>query len=160
MRVATCISRHRAPAGPVVKPIELNKDDTNHVTSADARETQPLSKVEALRQPEHIDRWNTSTPEIAAEVADSAVLLDRMTPEPETLDEATAQEPPVTTDIAERAAEADIAAEVADTAETLDVDEASHATQLAPTDSDLSSSPKPGPKQTPSRWLPHKIPQK
>lgn len=107
----------------------MNRDDTHHVTSDDARETQALPTIEALRQPEHIDRWNTSTPEIAAEVADSAVLLDRTTPEPETLDEATAraqaQEPPAVTDIAEKAAEADIAAEVADTAETLDVDEAS-----------------------------------
>lgn len=104
-------------------------EDTNHVTNNNTHETRPVPMFEALKQPEHIDRWNTHTPEVAAEVADSAALLDLPTPEPEASDELVddteAELPLAISDIAEKAAEADIAAEVADTAETLDADEAS-----------------------------------
>lgn len=48
-----------------------------------AEEPQLFSKVDALKQSEHIHRWESSTPEIADEVADSAALLDPPTPIPE-----------------------------------------------------------------------------
>lgn len=116
----------------VAEPVESKTDERNHdsiedtlpLTSAGTQQLQPLSAVETLKHSEQIGRQ--STPEIAAEVADTAALLDCPTPEPEASDETAGkleEEQPAT--ILERAAEADIAAEVADSAEKLDADEAS-----------------------------------
>lgn len=136
MLMVLTLTRKHIPEVPAVEPTEPSTEEVNntanegthHATSDDTQEARHVPMVEALRQPEHIDRWNTHTPEVAAEVADSAALLDLPTPEPEASDELvkTEAEPPsAIADIAEKAAEADIAAEVADTAESLDVDEAS-----------------------------------
>lgn len=81
-------------------------------------------RVGELRDNSEIER--AQTPEfarVAAEVADSAALLDRSTPEPEasgTLPEETTQEAPASANIQEIA---NTAAEVADTAAALDADE-------------------------------------
>lgn len=106
----------------------------------------PVSKVEALKQSEHIEREMTNTPRIADEVADSAALLDCPTPEPEALagvnekvDEELPSISPVA-DIADKAAEADIAAEVADTAETLDAEEVRQVQQYSHSSQTLTPS--------------------
>lgn len=120
---------------PATEPTESTIEGQNNTTAGgtqhnnDTHESRPVPAFKALRQLEHIDRWNTHTPEVAAEVADSAALLDLPTPEPEASDdlvgETEAELPSAVADIAEKAAEADIAAEVTDSAETFDVDEAS-----------------------------------
>lgn len=100
------------------EPIQsINKDDdvpsTNHVQQP---QPQPIARLEALKEAEKIDRSATSTPEYArtaAEVAESAALVDPPTPQPEAAD-AVASDPP------EEAA--NTAAEVADTAQALDKD--------------------------------------
>lgn len=87
-------------------------------------ESKPAGRVGELRNPIEIER--AETPEfarVAAEVADSAALLDRSTPEPESSERAiggTALEAPASAHIQEIA---NTAAEVADTAEALDADE-------------------------------------
>lgn len=87
-------------------------------------ESKLAGRVGELRQPGEIER--AETPEfarVAAEVADSAALLDRSTPEPESFEKATGEtalEAPASAHIQEIA---NTAAEVADTAEALDVDE-------------------------------------
>lgn len=92
---------------------------------------KPLGRVAELRQPDEIER--AETPEfarVAAEVADSAALLDRSTPEPESFEknaQETAQDTPASAHIQEVA---NTAAEVADTAEALDADQVNQVVSL------------------------------
>ncbi|KAK2605133.1 hypothetical protein N8I77_007999 [Diaporthe amygdali] len=96
---------------PVQATEETEESGTNHI-----QHPQPVARLEALKAAEKVDRSGTSTPEYArtaAEVAESAALVDPPTPEPETIDAtapAAAQEA------------ANTAAEVADTAKDLDND--------------------------------------
>lgn len=87
--------------------------DSNHIQQP---QPQPIARLEALKDAEKVDRSATSTPEYArtaAEVAESAALVDPPTPQPEAAD-AAASDPPQEA--------ANTAAEVADTAEELDKD--------------------------------------
>lgn len=112
-----------APSAEETKPVEPTQDtkndgepsNTNHVL-----QPQPVAaRLEALREAEKVDRSATSTPEYArtaAEVAESAALVDPPTPLPETVDAAASASPQEA---------ADTAAEVADTAQDLENDSVS-----------------------------------
>lgn len=109
-----------APSAEETKPEEptqptKNDDElsnTNHV-----QQPQPIAaRLEALKEADKVDRSATSTPEYArtaAEVAESAALVDPPTPQPETVDAVAS---------ASQQEAAETAAEVADTAEELDND--------------------------------------
>lgn len=99
------------------EPIQSTKNDdglsnTNHV-----QQPQPIAaRLEALKEADKVDRSATSTPEYArtaAEVAESAALVDPPTPLPETVDEVVP---------AQQQEAAETAAEVADTAKEIDND--------------------------------------
>lgn len=119
-----------APSAEETKPVEPTQDtkndgepsNTNHVL-----QPQPVAaRLEALREAEKVDRSATSTPEYArtaAEVAESAALVDPPTPLPETVDAAASASPQEAADTA--AEVADTAAEVADTAQDLENDSVS-----------------------------------
>ncbi|KAL1880599.1 hypothetical protein Daus18300_001210 [Diaporthe australafricana] len=96
------------------EPIQPAKNDHEVLGTNLIQHPQPISRLEALKEAEKVDRSGTSTPEYArtaAEVAESAALVDPPTPEPETID-VTASSPPDEV--------ANTAAEVADTAKDLD----------------------------------------
>lgn len=108
-----------APSAEEAKPEEpiqpTNHDDdvssSNHVQQP---QPLPIARLEALKETEKVDRSAASTPEYArtaAEVAESAALVDPPTPLPEAVD-AVASDPPQEV--------ANTAAEVADTAQNLD----------------------------------------
>lgn len=121
-----------APSAEEAKPEEpiqtTNHDDdvssSNHIQQP---QPHPVARLEALRETDKVDRSATSTPEYArtaAEVAESAALVDPPTPLPETVD-AVATDPPQEA--------ANITAEVADTAQNLDKDLAEeHTETIAP----------------------------
>ncbi|KUI64780.1 Midasin [Cytospora mali] len=116
--------------------VEATDDDTQHDANDQDQKVQPLPRVEALKQSEKADRSGTSTPEYArtaAEVADSAALVDPATPEPEVSNEVAAEVGyrQMTSTPPQEAA--DTAADVADTAEALDTDEAGASIEFAPT---------------------------
>lgn len=70
---------------------EAAEDDAQHDANSHDQQLQAVSRVEALRQSDNVDRSGTSTPEYArtaAEVADSAAWVDPATPEPEISDAA------------------------------------------------------------------------
>lgn len=117
-----------APSAEEAKPEEptqpTNNDEevssTNHVQQP---QPQPIARLEVLKEAEKVDRSATSTPEYArtaAEVAESAALVDPPTPQPEAADT-------VASDASQEAA--NTAAEVADTAEDLDKDLAEEQTE-------------------------------
>lgn len=98
------------------EPVQATKNDDDVSSTNHIQHPQPVARIEALKDADKIDRSGTSTPEYArtaAEVAESAALVDPPTPRPETVD-AAASDPTQET--------ADTAAEVADTAEVLDKD--------------------------------------
>lgn len=147
---------------PLKGPIESKEDEQNEtstshtpsVTGDGIQELKTLSTVDILKQSEQIGRQ--STPEIAAEVADTAALLDCPTPEPEIPEETSGkieEEQPAT--IMEKAAEADIAAEVADSAEKLDAYEASQHRFVKIASAKLTKSQTEAPVETESSSVAH-----
>lgn len=103
-----------------MEPTQDTKDDAEPSNTNHVQQPQPIAaRLEALKEAEKIDRSATSTPEYArtaAEVAESAALVDPPTPLPETVDAAAPASPQEV---------ADTAAEVADTAQDLDNDSVS-----------------------------------
>lgn len=98
------------------EPVQATKNDDQPSSTIHVQQPQPVARLEALKEAEKVDRSATSTPEYArtaAEVAESAALVDPPTPQPERED-AVESAPPQDA--------ADTAAEVADTAEDLDKD--------------------------------------
>lgn len=110
--------------GSSAQPSATTEDSSHQQDQNTIHQPKPIGRVGELRQPSEIER--SETPEfarVAAEVADSAALLDRSTPEPEASGRATGeavQDTPASAHIQEVA---NTAAEVADTAEALDADE-------------------------------------
>ncbi|POS80163.1 hypothetical protein DHEL01_v201426 [Diaporthe helianthi] len=111
-----------APSAEEAKPEEpiqpTNHDDDDVSSSDHAQQPQPqphpIARLESLKETEKVDRSETSTPEYArtaAEVAESAALVDPPTPLPEPVDD-------VASDPSQEAA--NTAAEVADSAQNLD----------------------------------------
>ncbi|KUI59545.1 Midasin [Cytospora mali] len=116
--------------------VQATEDDTQHDANDQDQKVQPLPRVEALKQSEKVHQSGTSTPEYArtaAEVADSAALVDPATPEPEVSNEVAAEVGyrQMTSTPPQEAA--DTAAEVADTAKALDTNEAGASIEFAPT---------------------------
>jgi hypothetical protein len=111
----------QAPSAVEAKLEHPSQPPTNddEVTSTDHVQQPPpqlIPRLEALKEADRVDRSATSTPEYArtaAEVAESAALVDPPTPLPEPADAAAS-------DPSQEAA--NTAAEVADTAEDLDND--------------------------------------
>lgn len=96
------------------EPIQAAKNDHDVLGTNHIQHPQPIARLGALKEAEKVDRSGANTPEYArtaAEVADSAALVDPPTTEPETID-ATASFPPDEV--------ANTAAEVADTDKDLD----------------------------------------
>ncbi|KKY35961.1 putative pt repeat family protein [Diaporthe ampelina] len=105
------------------EPVQATKIDDDLSSTNHIQHPQPAGRIEALKEADKVDRSGTSTPEYArtaAEVAESAALVDPPTSQPETVD-AVASTPPQET--------ADTAAEVADTAQDLDKDLAEEHTE-------------------------------
>lgn len=110
-----------APSAEDIKPEEpvqatKNDDQPSSTIHVQQPQPQPVARLEALKEAEKVDRSATSTPEYArtaAEVAESAALVDPPTPQPERED---------AVESAPHQDAADTAAEVADTAEDLDTD--------------------------------------
>lgn len=105
------------------------ENDTQHDANDLGQRVQPLPRVEALKLSGKADRSGTSTPEYArtaAEVAESAAWIDPATPEPEVSDEVAGEVGyrQMTSTPPQEAA--DTAAEVADAAKSLDINEVSH----------------------------------
>lgn len=111
------------------EPIQATKNDDELSSTNHVHQPKPVARLEVLKEADKVDRSATSTPEYArtaAEVAESAALLDPPTPQPETVDEVASAPPQEAADTAaETAADtatAETAAEVADTAKDLDND--------------------------------------
>lgn len=118
---------------PSLQDMDPAQDDTTGENSHyDAnnlvQQMQPDPRVEALKLSDKVDRSATSTPEYArtaAEVADSAALVDPATPEPEVSDEVAGEVGYRQMTSTPPKEAANTAAEVADAAKILDTDEVS-----------------------------------
>ncbi|KAI7787941.1 hypothetical protein LA080_013246 [Diaporthe eres] len=119
-----------APSAEETKPEEpaqATKNDDELSSTNHVHQPKPIARLEALKEADKVDRSATSTPEYArtaAEVAESAALLDPPTPQPETVDAVASAAPQEAADTV-----AETAAEVADTAKDLDNDLAEENTE-------------------------------